>query len=192
LVRSLSPAPSTHNAKPTISHRHQDAARYGALIQNPEWSQLDPDRKRPLSEQILLEQIYGDLAVLHGVTVDWLRKETLDYHAFDWYHSPYTMGAFAHFSPGQFSNFFSDIVQPACFGRFHFAGEVVSAQHAWVAGALDSAVRVVDNICRWDFPMWLFKFTDKYGRSEVFSDEESDNAQFIKGLFSKDLEKAGF
>jgi len=83
-------------------------------------------------------------------------------------------------------------VEPACFGRFHFAGEVVSAQHAWVAGALDSAVRVVDNILRWDFPMWLFKFTDKYGRSEVFSDEESDNAQFLKGLFSKDLENAGF
>jgi len=85
---------------------NQDGARYGALIQNPEWSQLDPDRKRPQSEQILLEQIYGDLAVLHGVTVDWLRKETLDYHAFNWYHSPYTMGAFAHFTPGQFSNFF--------------------------------------------------------------------------------------
>ncbi|KAF8810968.1 FAD/NAD(P)-binding domain-containing protein [Phlegmacium glaucopus] len=171
---------------------HQDAARYGALIQNPEWSQLDPDREYPPSEKILLEQIYGDLAVLHGVTVDWLRNETLDYHAFDWYHNPYTMGAFAHFSPGQFSNFFSDIVQPAGFGRFHFAGEVVSAQHAWVAGALDSAVRVVDNILRWDFPIWLPKFTKEYGRSSVFSDEESDNAQFFKGLFSKDLEKAGF
>jgi len=172
---------------------HQDASRFGALIQNPDWSmQLDPDRERPPSEQVLLDQIYQDLALLHGVTVEWLRDETLDYHAFNWYQNPYTMGAFAFFTPGQFSTFFSDIVQPASYGRFHFAGEVASAHHAWVAGALDSAVRVVDNILRWDFPLWLPRFTEEYGRSSVFSDEESNRAQFLKGLFSKDLEAAGF
>jgi len=85
-------------------HRQQDASRFGALIQNPDWSdQLDPDRERPRWEKVLLDQIYQDLAILHGVDEDWLREETLDYHAFDWYHNPYTMGAFAHFAPGQYS-----------------------------------------------------------------------------------------
>jgi monoamine oxidase len=182
-----------HNAELAISHRHQDASRFGALIQNPDWSkQLDPDRERPRSEQVLLDQIYEDLAALHGVTSNWLRKESLDYHAFDWYHNPYTMGAFAHFAPGQFSTFFADIVQPAAYGRFHFAGEVASAYHAWVAGALDSAVRVVDEILFWDFPIFLPKFNTEYGRSSVFSDEKSADAQFIRGIFSKQLEDAGF
>jgi monoamine oxidase len=86
------PSPShsadTHNAKLTVSHRHQDASRFG------------------------LATLYG-----LGMTVEYLRKETLDYHAFDWYHNPYTMGAFAHFAPGQFNTFFNDIVHPAGHGR---------------------------------------------------------------------------
>ncbi|KAF7357173.1 L-amino acid oxidase 1 [Mycena sanguinolenta] len=169
---------------------HQDASRFGALIQNPDWSeQLDPDRKRPRSEQVLLEQIYEDLATLHGVTVDWLREQTLDYHAFDWYHNPYTMGAFAHFAPGQFSLLFSDIVQPAGSGRFHFAGEVASYHHAWVAGALDSATRVVREILRLDLPCLLPKLKE---RSLVFSDEAHAESQFVRGLLSKELEGAGF
>jgi len=39
---------------------------------------------------------------MHGVGEKQLRDDTLDFHAFDWYHSPYTMGAFAHLAPGQY------------------------------------------------------------------------------------------
>jgi Flavin containing amine oxidoreductase len=128
------------------------------------------------------------------VTVKYLREEALDYHAFDWYQNPYTMGAFADFAPGQFSTFFADIVHTAGYGRFHFAGEVASHHHAWVAGALDSAKRVVDEILRWDFPIMIPKFEKEYGygRSSVFSDEKSAEAHFLRGLFSKELESAGF
>jgi len=172
-------------------HRQQDASRFGALIQNPDWSdQLDPDRERPRWEKVLLDQIYQDLAILHGVDEDWLREETLDYHAFDWYHNPYTMGAFAHFAPGQYSTVFADIVQPAAYGRFHFAGEVASHHHAWVSGALDSAVRVVDEILHWDFPFFRPKFGKEHGRSLVFSSEKSADEHFTRGLFSNELEEA--
>ena len=184
-----------HNATVTVSHRQQDASRFGALIQSSDWSkQLDPDRGRPESEQVLLDQIYADLATLHGpgVDVDYLRKETLDYHAFDWYHNPYTMGAFAHFAPGQFNILFPDIVHPAGYGRFHFAGEVASHHHAWVAGALDSANRVVGEILRWDFPRVIPRFHKESGRSLVFENDEIAEAHFVKGLFSKELENAGY
>jgi len=174
-----------------ISQRQQDASRYGALIHNPDWSkQPDPDRERPPSEQVLLDQIYGDLAALHGVTKKSLQSETLDYHAFTWYQNPYTMGAYAHFAPGQASTFFADIVQPAARGRFHFAGEVTGFHHPWVAGALDSAGRVVNEILRWDFPIWFPKF--KVEESLVFSDEENAEKLFVRGLFSKELEEVGF
>ena len=82
-------------------------------------------------------------------------------------------------------------MQPAAYGRFHFAGEVASAHHAWVAGALDSAVRVVDEIIRWDLPVLLPRFEKEFGRSVVFSDEKSAEAEFVRGLFSQELEKAG-
>jgi hypothetical protein len=98
------------------------------------------------------------------------------------------MGAFARFAPGQFSHFFADIVQPAGHGRFHFAGEVASYHHAWVAGALDSAVRVVWEMLRWDYPILLPDFKN---RSLVFSDDEKAEMQFVKGLYSKELEEAG-
>jgi monoamine oxidase len=174
------------------SGRHQDANRFGALIEKSDWSkQLDPNRKRPWSEEILLDQLYSDLSTLHGVSVKKLREDTLDYHAFNWYHNPFTKGAYAHFAPGQFSTFFKDILLPAAYGRFHFAGEVASAHHAWVAGALDSAVRVVDEIICWDLPILIPKFRKEFGRSVVFSDEKSADEQFVRGVFSQELEEAG-
>jgi len=168
----------------------QDASRFGSLIKNPDWSdQPEPGRERPWSEKVLLDQIYQDLALLHGVEATWLRGETLDYHAFDWYHNPYTMGAYAHFAPGQFGTFLPEVVQPAAYGRFHFAGEVASAHHGWVAGALNSAVRVVDEIFRLDFRIWVREFRDQRGFSAAVHDEGTAEEQFIKGLFAKKLEE---
>ncbi|KAI9453225.1 L-amino acid oxidase 1 [Russula earlei] len=169
----------------------QDASRFGALIQNPDWSQqLVPGRDPPWSEKILLDQIYADIATIHGVDERVLRADTLDYHPYDWYHNPYTMGAFAFFKPGQFRLLFPSIVQPASYGRFHFAGEVASHHHAWVAGALDSAERVVKEILLLDFPPWVPFFNKTYGGSLVFSDEKRAEAQFVKGLYARELERA--
>ena len=158
-----------------------------------DWSQqqLDPDRERPPSEKILLEQIYKDLAVLHDVTVEYLVGETLDYHAFYWYQCPFTMGSFANFAPGQYSTFFPEIVEPAGYGRFHFAGELASHHHAWVSGALDSAVRVVNEILAWDYPSHTFKFHEKHGMSEIFSDETKEAQQFNAGLYGQEINDAG-
>jgi hypothetical protein len=145
---------------------------------------------RPPSEEVLLEQIYDNLAAMHGVTVEHLRRETLDYHAFDWYHNQHTMGAFAAFAPGQFSTFFPDIVQPAGGGRFHFAGEVASPQHAWVAGALDSAKRAVAEILRFNFPFFIPRYRDKCGMSFAFGDDDISQESFISGVYATQLEDA--
>ncbi|KIK52447.1 hypothetical protein GYMLUDRAFT_180125, partial [Collybiopsis luxurians FD-317 M1] len=170
---------------------NQDASRFGSLIENPDWSeQLDPNRTPPPSEKQLLYLIYKDLAVLHDVSIDQLHNDTLDYHVFDWYHNPYTMGAYAHCGPGQFSTLWPDIVQPASYGRFHFAGELASAKHAWLSGALDSAVRVVNEILYMDLPMLVSKFSEEHGRSSMFSDDESAYKYLVKGLVSKELEEA--
>lgn len=68
------------------------------------------------------------------------------YHAYDWSNDPYTCGgAFALFSAHQFSRLYPALVRPLADARLHIVGEAASAHHAWVVGALDSAVRGLRN-----------------------------------------------
>ncbi|PPR01358.1 hypothetical protein CVT24_006312 [Panaeolus cyanescens] len=169
----------------------QDALRVGSLIKNPDWSQqLNPKRNHPPSEELMLQRIYQDLSTLHNVPIQQLKDDTLDYHAFNWYANPYTMGAFALFGPGQFSTIYKSVIQPTARGRFHFAGEAASVHHAWIAGALDSATRVVNEILQLDFPEHLPKFQEEHGISVAFSDEQQAKKQFTKGMFAMELEEA--
>jgi hypothetical protein len=57
----------------------------------------------------------------------------------------FNTGAFAFFGPGQFKNLYPEVTKPIG-GRFHFAGEATSIHHAWVVGALNSAMRIVIEI----------------------------------------------
>jgi monoamine oxidase len=62
----------------------------------------------------------------HGQTQSWMRN-------------PYAFGEAAVFTPWQLTQFHEDI--PTVEGPLHFAGEHTSLKHAWVEGALESAVR---------------------------------------------------
>ncbi|KAK3321712.1 L-amino acid oxidase [Apodospora peruviana] len=68
------------------------------------------------------------------------------YHAWAWSHDPWTGGAFALFGPGQFQNIYAPCQALFCPDApdrpgYHFAmaGEALSAHHAWICGAFDSA-----------------------------------------------------
>lgn len=63
----------------------------------------------------------------HGQTQSWLRNR-------------YAFGEAAVFTPGQLTQFHMDI--PTAEGPLHFAGEHTSLKHAWIEGAVESAVRV--------------------------------------------------
>jgi hypothetical protein len=52
-------------------------------------------------------------------------------------------------------------------------------------------MRVVDEIICWDLPILIPKFRKEFGRSVVFSDEKSADEQFVRGVFSQELEEAG-
>ncbi|KAH7308634.1 hypothetical protein B0I35DRAFT_360873, partial [Stachybotrys elegans] len=118
----------------------QEAERIGALI----------DKKSPEDEHELKALLFHDLARLHSPTRDNERYKELykiiednylDHYAYDWYKNPRTVGAFAYFGPGQFSNWYSDLTKSD--GKHVIIGEAASAHHAWVVGALESAVRGV-------------------------------------------------
>ncbi|KAK6333011.1 hypothetical protein TWF718_010835 [Orbilia javanica] len=124
----------------------QDAERIGALIS----SNKDHD-KQLKDEAELRELLLQDLARMHtyeGTTKDNLYKLIsslyLDHYAHDWTHDPLTAGAFAFFRPQQFSNVWNKLIHPS--GNLIIIGEATSPHHAWVVGALESAVH---GICIW-------------------------------------------
>ncbi|KAL9108531.1 MAG: hypothetical protein Q9227_006746 [Pyrenula ochraceoflavens] len=124
----------------------QDADRTGALIDN---DASDKDKTQKLQDMLV-----HNLTLLHCRTGDkedyeHVRKMIMgedntnlqEIHAFDWTRNELSTGAFAWFGPGQFTNMFPDIV---CTDSRHIIiGELASAHHAWIVGALESAVRGV-------------------------------------------------
>ena len=124
----------------------QDAQRLGALI----------SKQSPEAEEQLKEVLFHDLALLHAKQKDGkkdeevyqnllkkIRSSYITHHAYDWNVDEYTAGAFAHFAPGQFSKLYPDLITPSAGGKLFIIGEAASKHHAWVVGALESAVRGV-------------------------------------------------
>ncbi|MCJ1309870.1 hypothetical protein MMC25_003531 [Agyrium rufum] len=118
----------------------QEAQRIASLINN----------ESPKHEEELKTLLIDNLARLHAKNKDRADYERLHkiisnayqtHHAYDWYADTSTTGAFAYFGPGQFRNMYPWIVRTD--GRHIIIGEAASAHHAWVVGALESAVRGV-------------------------------------------------
>lgn len=93
------------------------------------WDSLEEDARYPYALRGL-QQIYGQRIEVfytgHGKTQSWMRD-------------PYAFGEAAVFAPGQFTHLHPAI--PTSTGPVHFAGEHTSLKHAWIEGALESAVR---------------------------------------------------
>ena len=118
----------------------QDADRMGATIKPTS----------PEGEDTLKELLFDNLALLHSKKDD--KKDYEDvrelisgtyekHYAFDWTRNELTTGAFAWFGPGQFRSMYPEIISTD--GRHIMIGEIASSHHAWIVGALESAVRGV-------------------------------------------------
>ena len=64
--------------------------------------------------------------------------------SWSWDNHPYSGGAFAWFMPGQHTALYRHVIAPE--GRIHFAGEHASLTHTWIQGALESALRAVQEV----------------------------------------------
>ncbi|KAK2462142.1 hypothetical protein APHAL10511_005840 [Amanita phalloides] len=129
----------------------EDAERFAALIEK--------------DKQSLVRLVLKELAEIHNVTPEFLNNQLLDTFAWSWSNDPYTMGAFAFFGPGKYDDVYKSLTTPAADGCLHFAGEALSARHAWVEGALDSAWRAVEEmlVCIPDSEILRKDFHDKWG-----------------------------
>lgn len=116
-----------------------DAERIGAWI------------GQDCNESDLINLILRDLARMHASDTQPVEKllpiikgcYTGQHHAHDWTHDPNTAGAFAFFRPGQFETLWPQLRRANESGNFYIIGEHASAHHAWVVGALESAVAAV-------------------------------------------------
>ena len=93
------------------------------------WDSMDDDERYAYALRGL-QEIHGErIEVFYtgrGVTQSWMRD-------------PYAFGEAAVLAPGQLTRFQPTITEPE--GCVHFAGEHTSVKHAWIEGALESAVR---------------------------------------------------
>ena len=130
-----------------------DVDQPGVLLASYNWSQAAQrlstliDRGSPNNEDALKELLIEDLARLHTPEKRYeevhalIAGQYIDHYAWDWYHDEQSAGAFAFFGPGQFKNMYPWIIRNN--GSYLIIGEAASAHHAWVVGALESAVRAV-------------------------------------------------
>lgn len=164
-----------------------DSERIASMITEP--NIIQPKVTDPLM-QIMLK----DLARLHtsndkdyNALLTRLQDEFITYHAYDWTKDPYTCGgAFALFSPNQFSRMYPALVKPLSDSRVHIIGEAASAHHAWVVGALDSAARAMYMMLgRFKLKAEQKKMIDTFGDiGEV--DKETEHIQIALGMLKKD------
>lgn len=126
----------------------QDATRMGALVPayDSDPGHVSAAREPSIDEPLValcLENLVKLWSGYEGSecppTIEYLRSQYVTHHAFAWSHDQYSGGAFALFGPGQFRNVYPAFQELQCQNKLAICGEAVSAHHAWISGALDSA-----------------------------------------------------
>ncbi|XP_041841768.1 L-amino-acid oxidase-like [Melanotaenia boesemani] len=95
------------------------------------------------SDESLKELVLRDLALIHGEHIKSLCTGVL---VKKWSLDPYSLGAFALFTPYQHLEYAKELFRPE--GRIHFAGEHTAFPHAWIETSMKSAIRAAKNITK--------------------------------------------
>ncbi|NWS47748.1 OXLA oxidase, partial [Probosciger aterrimus] len=122
---------------------HNFSSGLGVILASYTWND-DADFFLPLTEEKCLDVVFQDLAAIHRVSKEYLQY-TCDQHVIKkWQLDKHSLGAFAAFTPYQFTDYSHDLFEHQ--GRVHFAGEHTAQPHAWIDTAMKSAVRAASNI----------------------------------------------
>ena len=120
----------------------QDALRIGSYMSSStNVAQANADEDALGLKALLIRELarlhaneYVTEAELEGI----IGKSWLTHYSHDWTRDPNCSGAFAFFGPGQFANLWPGLIHPT--GNLIVVGEHASPHHAWVVGALESAI----------------------------------------------------
>lgn len=94
-----------------------------------------------LGEEELMAVVLEDLVKIHGEHIRPLCTGGL---VKKWGLDPYSLGAFALFTPYQQGHYAAELFHSE--GRVHFAGEHTATPHGWIETAMKSALRAARNI----------------------------------------------
>jgi monoamine oxidase len=94
-----------------------------------------------MSEEDRIRQALKYLAIIHG---NHIYREFVTGVAHSWSQNPFSAGAFALFKPEQETELYPYLSSPE--GRVHFAGEHTSLPHAWIQTAIESGIRVANEV----------------------------------------------
>jgi len=116
----------------------------GVLLASYTWAE-DAQRWGSLTPEGRIEQAIEDVAKIHPQIVQEFEVGASKV----WHDDEFAGGAFALFEPGQFTRLYQAICQNE--GRFYFAGEHASVYHRWIQGAIESGLRVANEIHQTSF-----------------------------------------
>ncbi|KAM8854530.1 L-amino-acid oxidase [Synchiropus picturatus] len=134
--KSVTDRPSRYIYYPSHSFPGTDA---GALLASYTCSD-DADLFDGLNDEELMGVVLDDLARIHG---EFVKRLWTGGVVKKWGSDPYTLGAFALFTPYQ-SLYAQELFQSE--GRVHFAGEHTAIPHGWIETSMKSALRAARNI----------------------------------------------
>lgn len=95
------------------------------------------------SERLAAQQKIKDLCVFQPATYEKNRNNIVGAASVSWMNNPYAFGEAAIYYPGQLELFHKSIISSEWDDKAHFAGEHASLKHAWIEGALESALNAV-------------------------------------------------
>ncbi|XP_006003236.2 L-amino-acid oxidase-like [Latimeria chalumnae] len=121
-------------------HTHKFRSEVGIVLASYTWSD-DSVTFLGLSDEECIKHALDDLVQIHGEHIRPLWQSGL---VKKWSLDPYSLGAFALFTPYQFTEYECDLFKHE--GRIHFAGEHTALSHAWIDTSMKSALRAARNI----------------------------------------------
>ncbi|XP_034532634.1 L-amino-acid oxidase-like [Notolabrus celidotus] len=93
------------------------------------------------TDEVVADLVLRDLEKIHGKHV---RSLCTGVKVKKWSADPYSLGAFALFTPYQHLEYARELFRSE--GRVHFAGEHTAFPHAWIETSMKSAIRAATNI----------------------------------------------
>jgi monoamine oxidase len=134
--RTISDMPIVYNYYPS----HGFDQPKGVVLASYTWGN-DAIIWDSMSKEERIRQALKYLAIIHG---NHIYREFETGVAYSWVQNPFSAGAFALFKPEQETELYPYLSSPE--GRVHFAGEHTSLPHAWIQTAIESGIRVADEV----------------------------------------------
>ncbi|XP_076144939.1 L-amino-acid oxidase-like [Alosa pseudoharengus] len=137
--KSITDLPSRYIYYPSHSFPGND--KIGVLLASYTWSD-ESLLFLGASDEDLKELTLRDLELIHSTTD--VRSLCTGVVVKRWSADPYSLGAYALFTPYQHLYYAKDLFQSE--GKVHFAGEHTAFPHSWIEAAMKSAIRAAKNI----------------------------------------------